>query len=148
MYRPYDRNFRIATTEALLQNGNFWVRHFPAPSAAPYTDHAQRVATADYGQALRGIANVTILWDLMPTDHAADIRAMIETVLAAGLPLWLTIDLGNGNSTYRRNTWVDVYGVPIIPTALPGAGGRGLVIPNYQLVVNNPVIENNPAVGL
>lgn len=148
MYTSYERNLRIATTEAGLQRGNFWIRRFPPPSLIAYVDHSQRVDTADHGQALRGIPTVTILWDVMPIEYAAVIREMIETVLDAGNPIWLTTDLGNGSSAYRRNTWADVYGMPIIPTSTPGAGSRGLAIPNYQLIINNPVIENNPATGL
>jgi hypothetical protein len=148
MYRTYDLNWRIATTEALLAGGNFWIRRLPPPAMGIYVDHSQRVDTSDYGQALRGIPAVTILWDQMTADGAADIREMIETVLDAGNPLWLTIDLGNGQSAYRRNTWADVYGVPVIPDAVPAAGSRGLVILNYRLIVNNPTIENNPATGL
>ena len=148
MYQRYDLNWRIATTESGLLRGNLWVRRIPPPSMGSYVDHSQRVTTGDYGQALRGIPTITLLWDEISVHAAADIRAMITTVLAAGNPLWLTVDLGNGQSAYRWGTWADVYGTPIIPDAIPAAGARGLVIPNYRLIVNNPTIDNNPATGL
>jgi len=147
MFRRHELYFRIATTEAGLQRGNLFVRHIPPPSLVLYQDFSERVDTADFGQALRGIPYVEILWDQIRKDPAFIINEMIETVLAAGTPLWLTIDLG-ANRSYQRGRWADIYGTPVVPQQDPDGGSRGLLISNFRLRVNNVVIDNNPATGL
>lgn len=141
------RNIRIATALADIDKGWLFTRGIPFPDLPIYQSFSARVNRADAGEAYRGVDEVTILWNRIEARHAQLITSWIETVLDANGSIYLTIDRG-WDTRFAPDSWVDVSGIPLLPSYQPVAGAEGRVYLNYLLTVRNLTIENNPATGL
>ena len=148
MSNRYD-NIRIATTEAALLNSYLTYSHrIPAPTVAVYNDHSQKFSATDGGVLRAGFASVRMNFTNLDRWQARKLRALAEDALAlAAKRLWLTIDL-NWNGSDAPNSWVDVYGVPLVPDISPSSNSNGFLRNAVTLTVNNVVIDNDPATGI
>lgn len=143
----YDGNYRIATALADITKGALLARGIPVPDQPLYADYSQRADLNSGGQALRGFAVVTWMWDELLLPQANDLVALCETALDAGTSLYLTIDLGWGGR-YARGRWVDVSGTPVVPEVAPQAKRGAWITPNVVLRVVDLTIETDPASGI
>lgn len=143
----YDWNYRVATTLAGLAKGALRARGIPPPDLPVYKDFSERVDLNNGGQAIRGFTFMEWHWDELDLQQTADLTRLVETVLDAGTPLYLTIDLGWGGR-YARGRWVDVSGTPILPEVVPEARKGAWIAPNVVLRVVDLTVEADPANGL
>lgn len=134
-------NARIATSEAGLAKGAFFVRGIPKPQMF-YRDHSTRSPQGEGGETLHGYKAVTLLWSDLTAAQAAELRDLIETAQAAATPvIFLTITRDNAdNGNYD---WIDVSGRPLMPEWQPGRDGE--VFTQVEFVVNNLTILNDPS---
>jgi len=139
----YDWNYRLATSLPDLLKGSLKARGIPVPDLPVYKDYSTRIDLNDGGQALRGFCYVEWHWDALTLQQAANLVRLVETVLDAGTPLYLTIDLGWGGR-YARGYWVDVSGTPVMPEVTPEARRAAWIAPNVVLRVVDLTVENDP----
>lgn len=137
---------RLAVTEALLAQGYIienW--RIPSPSLPVYSDHSQKVATSDGGQALRGFRSFSLSWDTLDHLQRRTLRRIAEEALDSGDGLiYATIDRG-WNGAGPIDDWIDVSGQVHIPNIAPIGNSNGLASAGVTLVVGNLTIEADPA---
>lgn len=137
---------RLAVTQALLAQGYIienW--RIPSPSLPIYSDHSQKVATSDGGQALRGFRSFSLTWDVLNSLQRRTLRRIAEEALDSGDGLiYATVDRG-WNGAGPIDDWIDVSGQVHIPDIVPIGNSNGLASSGVTLVVGNLTIEADPA---
>lgn len=140
-------NIRLAVTEALLAQGYIienW--RIPSPSLPVYSDHSQKVATSDGGQALRGFRSFSLTWDVLNSLQRRTLRRIAEEALdSSGGLIFATVDKGWAGIG-AIDSWIDVSGQVHIPDITPIGNSNGLASAGVTLVVGNLTIVNDPAV--
>lgn len=139
-------NFRMATSELLLEKGYLFLRKVPTPNRSDYKDYSAKFEQSVGGQARHGYKNVTILWTNLDAYQTYQVKNMLNTVLAGNEIVYLTIDRNNGDS--MSYDWIDVSGYPHqIDPEEDGdlVGSQGRAFRNIQLFVNNLTIINDPS---
>jgi hypothetical protein len=138
--------WRIASTEAGLQKGAFFVRRIPPPHSFEYKDYSVRRPQSQGGESRHGYENVTILWDRLTPKQSNELRTVIQAGLDDAGYIYLTVDRSNGLASGRD--WIDVRGRPQMPDFLPltpVAGSNGIMHGSVRLFVNELFIVNDPA---
>lgn len=137
--------WRISATSTLAGQ-NFFALGLPPPQTPVYKTYTTLVPQSQGGQSRQGYINVTLLWDVLTREQGFLLKKIVETVLAAGTPLYLTVDYNDGS--YEAGHFVDVSGTPHPVILEPEQGTQGLIYPNVTLFVTDLTVVNNPASGL
>lgn len=141
------RNFRIATTQAALTRGYFFLLKIPPPTSCEYRDHSVAFSKSQGGNALHGYHVVDMLWEQLTTTQAYAIKKKVDDALDGTGYLYMTINRSNG--TGSGIDWIDVRGIPHMTSFKPDgriAGSTGVSISNAELKLNNIQILVDPAV--
>lgn len=145
MVRRHNK-FRVATTEAGLAKGVFWVIGLPIPSVAPYRDHSVIVGKSDGSNQEYGFKNATIMWDKLTYLEGRVIRDIVSAARSGSGILYLTVSRGDG--TGSGDDWIDVSGRPgrLVLTGAAPLNRRGFgTYDNPTLTVNNLTVVNDPS---
>lgn len=140
--------WRIALSEAGLENGHFPNYRIPPPSGCFYLDHTTVVDRSDGSDAAHGFINTTILWERMDHIQGNNLQSLVETARNnEDRYIYLTIIRGDGSGAGKD--WIDIRGkarkIPM--TSAKNYNGRGLPYYNdVQMVVNAVEILNDPSV--
>jgi hypothetical protein len=138
--------WRLASTEAGLQKGNFFVWKIPPPSTFEYKDYSTRMPQSQGGQSRHGYSSITILWEGLDTAQSHALRFIVEAGLNDAGFVYLTIDRSNGNASGRD--WIDVRVRPEMPDfrpRAPVAGSNGILHDQVRFFGNDLFIVNDPA---
>lgn len=135
--------WRVASTEAGLQTGAFFVRGIPPPSIFEYRDYSERRAQSQGGQSRQGYKKATVVWDDFDNKQSNALREVIQAGLDDAGYVYLTLDRSNGSASGRD--WIDVYGRPHMPDFLPQPYSGGRMHGRVTFVLNALVIVNDPA---
>lgn len=136
--------WRISATSTLLHQ-NFFALGLPIPQTPIFKTYSALVPQSQGGQARQGYENVSILWSELTREQGFKLKALVETVLTASTPLYMTVDFNDG--TYLPGSFVDVSGTPYPVILEAAAWSQGLVYQNVTLFLNNVTVVNNPATG-
>lgn len=136
-------NGRIATTEAGLAKGAFFVRGLPPPEFF-YADHSVRSSQGEGGESLDGYKSVRVIWtEGLTAAQAGVLRSLVEAAQAtAAGTLFLTV-LRTDAANAGWGDWIDVSGYPSMPEW--GPVRNGVLYRPVELVVNNLTILNDPS---
>lgn len=138
--------FRIATSLAGLETGNFFVLDLPTPQLAFFNDHSTTRSQAQGGTARLGYSVASLLWPRLSMVEASIIQKMIEAVEAVGGEgngaLYLTLP-----KTLAGNVWIDISGKAKRPdwANLVDPDSEGQSYANVRLDLNNCTIEAEPS---
>lgn len=141
------KNYRIATTQAGLTRGYFFILRIPPPTSCEYLDHSVRFSQSQGGIARHGYQKATLFWEQLTTGQAFKLRKRIQDALADTGYLYMTLNRSNG--TGFDADWVDVRGIPQMPKFIADgriAGSTGISIYNTEFILNNIVVLTAPAV--
>lgn len=130
--------FRIATSLAGLETGNFFVLDLPTPQIAFYNDHSTTRSQAQGGTARLGYNVASLLWPRLSMVEASIIQVMIKAAEAAG-------GVGNGTlyltlpKTLASSVWIDISGIVKRPdwANLVDPDSEGQSYANVRLDLNN-----------
>jgi hypothetical protein len=138
--------FRIATSLAGLETGNFFVLGLPAPQIAFFNDHSTTRSQAQGGTARLGYNVASVLWPRLSMVEASIIQKMIEAVEATGGEgngtLYLTLP-----KTLASGVWIDISGIAKRPdwANLVDPDSEGQSYANVRLDLNDCTIEAEPS---
>ena len=138
--------WRIASTEAGLQKGNFFVWKIPPPDSFEFKDYSTKMPQSQGGQSRHGFPNITILWTSMAPLQSQALRFLIQEGLDDAGFVYLTIDRSNGTSSGRD--WIDVRVRPEMPDFRPQsqvASSDGIMHGQVRFYGNDLFIVNDPA---
>jgi hypothetical protein len=138
-------NWRIASTEPGLATGAFYLWRLPPPTVVNFVDHSEQKPRSDGSLAFHGRQSVNYMWDILDANQMGQLKRLVSL---SGDAIYLTLDKGIGD-TFGRD-WVDVRGIPHLPTVSQGGPldyvtGR----PHYknvQFFVNEVTILNDPSI--
>ena len=139
--------FRIATSLAGLENGNFFVLGLPEPVDADYNDHTTRRPQGGGGESRQGYNNAFVLWDRLDSQQANVLEDLILTAEVTGGQGNGTIYLTLVNTTAGSSgvAWIDISGVAIMPEWTPTPRTFGKAYDNVVLRLNDCTIEAEPS---
>lgn len=129
--------WRISTTSTLTRR-NFFAVGLPIPQTPIYKNYSTLLPQGQGGQTRQGYKNVSILWAEMTRLQGFILKGLIETVLTAGTPLYMSVDFNDG--TYLENAFYDVSGTPAPVVLEPTANSRGVIYQNVTLTLNNVTV--------
>lgn len=134
--------WRISTTSTLTGQ-NFFLLGLPIPQTPNLQQFSALVPQSQGGQSRQGYVNLTLLWSELDRFQAVTLKSLVDTVLTAGTPLYLTVDFSDG--TYGPGRFADVSGTPIPLTLIPTGNSQQFMYSNVELKLNNvTVITVNP----
>ena len=143
-------DYRIALTEAGLARGYWAAYDIPLPQLAPLLDSSQENARSAGGQALHGYIYMPILWQRLSMYQAFRIRKFIDSAKAGTGLLYMTVD--RNDTLYGGPHFVDISGYPHRAREAADDGdmaarapGGGQYTDNYNLLMNNITIINDPS---
>lgn len=135
--------WRISATSTLAGQ-NFFLLGLPIPQTPNFQQFSALMPQSQGGQSRQGYTNVTLLWSELDRFQAFTLKQIVDTVLAAGTPLYMTVDYSDG--TYLPGRFADVSGTPIPLTLIPAGNSQEFVYQNVELRLNNvTVITTNPS---
>ena len=137
--------WRISATSTLARK-NFFLLGLPPPQTPVFETYSQLVPQSQGGQSRQGYINATLLFESLDRYQAFVLNQIVETVLTAGTPLYLTVDFSDGSTL--PGSFIDISGTPWPIVLTPASNSQGVVYQNVELKVNNCTIVNNPATGL
>lgn len=137
--------WRISTNSTLAHK-NFFLLGLPIPQTPAFETYSTLVPQSQGGQTRQGYINVKILWSELTKYQAWKLNQLVETVLAAGTPLYMTVEYNDG--TYLEGWFVDVSGTPYPLVLTPVQNSQGIIYQNVEMTLNNVTVVNNPATGL
>lgn len=144
-FNKWNLYWRISTTSTLTGQ-NFFALGLPVPQTPNFQQFSVLVPQSQGGQTRQGYNNLSLLWSELDRYQAFVLKGIVNTVLSAGTPLYLTVDFSDGSAL--PGSFIDISGTPIPLTLIPGGDTQELVYPNVELKVNNCTIVNNPATGM
>jgi hypothetical protein len=136
--------WRIATSEAGLQRGAFFIVGIPPPTMAPYSAFSKIVPRADGGDAAHGYERVPYFWNSMSLTAYSRLKRIVDSV-RPGL-IYVTLEINDGSSP--SGVFVDVSGHPgyLQQSSESPANRNGVAaVSNVSLIINNATILNNPS---
>jgi len=143
-------HWRIATSEAGLATGSFFVNKLPAPSTCFYQKTTVENPQSDGLQAVHGYQQTTLLWDVLNGYQYKTLKDVITLQSQAKSTIYLTIDRGDGS--HSNPDWIDVFGYPYIQIAQSQEGpligryaGGSPDFRSVKLFLNNLTIRNDPS---
>lgn len=129
--------WRISTNSTLGRR-NFFAVGLPIPNTPIYKGFSTLVPQSQGGQARQGYINVTVMWNELTREQGFTLKRLVETVLAAGTPLYMSVDFNDG--TYPPGSFYDVSGTPY-PVVLEAVqNSQGLIYQNVELKLNNVTV--------
>lgn len=146
MFCPY--LYRLALSEAELEDGTLDTWGLQPPSTAPYVDHTEVVGQSDGGQALLGYDQVTLSWDVLTPFEASQLVRLVREALGTDGEGFLYLTVSRSNGTSPDSDWIDVMGRPHVPQVItpPNVGAVShLYHQNVTLFVNNLTVLNDPS---
>lgn len=142
IFNEWNLYWRISATSTLTRK-NFFLLGLPVPQTPNFQQYSALTPQSQGGQSRQGYINLTLLWSELDRFQAVTLKNIVDTVLAAGTPLYMTVDFSDG--TYGPGRFADVSGTPIPLTLTPAGNSQEFVYPNVELKVNNvTVITTNP----
>lgn len=129
--------WRISTSSTLTRR-NFFAVGLPVPQTPIFKTYSALVPQSQGGQVRQGYTNISILWAELTRLQAFILKGIVDTVLTAGTPLYMSVDFNDG--TYLEGSFYDISGTPI-PVVLEAAqSSQGLIYQNVTLTVNNVTV--------
>lgn len=129
--------WRISTTSTLTRR-NFFAVGLPIPQTPIFKTYSTLLPQGQGGQTRQGYENLSILWAEMTRLQGFTLKRLVETVLTAGTPLYMSIDFNDG--TYLENSFYDVSGTPAPVILEAAANSRGVIYQNVTLTLNNVTV--------
>lgn len=137
-------DLRIATTEAGLAKGQFFILGLPEPDLINVQEYGVTVPQATGGQGRQGYPYAALQWNTLTQRQAYKLRALVETAEASdgqgNGTLWLTLPRTSAQAS--GYDLVDISGIVWLPT-YPPLGIRAYE--NVLLRLNNITFENVPS---
>jgi len=141
------RWLRIATSDAGLAKGHFFIRGLPEPILITFAQYSVKTEQGQGGKARHGYKRASVLWDYLTATQAAALTSVItaaETTYGVGNGIvYLTIPDADGS--IAGVGMIDVYGVADLPQFNSPQGASGLLYENVLLTLNNVTIVHKPA---